>query len=339
MESASKSSICACKPGSKGRVELERAKPLMENAPWWKLKAKNLARIAAPVEHIQPEQMYLKPEPWPLIKLVWLQYSLGFYATFMANLRARRRIQSVHFVDTCAGSGLNRFVNSAKDGDEMILAGTALVGAQDCRFTWYHFVEPKKQHREPLEARLEKFIPEKNYTVYSTGAGKAIEEIDAAISATRGASNFMAFVDPEGFKEVTLDHLAPLLDNQRGDLFFNFQNQMAARGGMVTEAVRSFFADPQWQAGMGERELTQYFRARLAQKRRPNSSAVTVEAGGGIRYSYDVVWCASETTFGQQWMGNFQKEVERRMPGVDGAFLRRVLFGKQMTFGSDARLV
>lgn len=322
----------ACKLGQLGRVALDQGRNLA-NDEWWKLKAGNLRKIGAAVADIQPDEVYRKPDLWPIIKLVWLQYSLGFYVTLLEKQRQQGNVDGIHFIDTCAGSGLNQFSHPTKKDTTLTVAGTALIGAQDCRFAWYHFVEPKEKYRVALEARLERFIPEKNYTVYGDHAKDAIPKIVSSIEKKSKRPNFMAFVDPEGFKEVTIDHLSPLMKSSRGDLFFNFQNQMGARGGAVTQAVRNFLGDQDWNADMTEEQLTAHFQRIMAAHERPRSGVVTVAAGGAIRYAYDVVWCASQTIGGDAWMNSFRDEVKRRMPGVTGDFLNKVLFGGQKLLG------
>lgn len=139
--------------------------PKEANPDWWKKRIGFLKAIAEKVGDVDPQVVYEKPGLWPLMKLVTLDFALGFYLPIMNRQRQQGNWDELHYVDLMAGNGLTR-VRGEQSGAHLV-AGTAMVGA-NCHlksegkaFDHYHFVEPHKPWAATLERRLSKILPKR----------------------------------------------------------------------------------------------------------------------------------------------------------------------------------
>lgn len=302
--------------------------PRLTNREWWIKRIDILRERADEVKQIEPEIVYDKSGFWPAIKLVFLQYALGFYAPIMRKQRDGGNWKRLHFIDLCGGSGLTRLHAKQRPGS-ITVAGTALVGAYEQVFDHHHFVEPLPNEARALEKRLAAVLREGCYTVHQLPRDDAVQEIAATIAAEPGNAHFMAFVDPEGFKEITLPQLQPLFDLGRGDFLFNYQYMGVRR---APDAATAFFGSDAWQACDSEEQLRQFFLHCLHERGRPKSLTVKVAAGKGSgRYAYDMVYAVSKTQGDNPWLRNLRNEIEGRCEGVDGTILEDWILGGQQT--------
>lgn len=302
------------------------------NQEWWHEKAQQLQDQAMPFLEIEPTVIYDKPGFWPVLKLVFMKYALGFYAPIMASNRAAGMWDTLHFIDLCAGSGLTRLNAVHHKPKSITVTGTALIGAHESKFDHYHVVEPNQAAAKALEQRLAVKLAPGTFSVYAEASAAAIPKIIERMQNASRNPHFMAFVDPEGLTEVTLPSLQPLFKLGRGDVLFNYQFQAIRR---VPEPIATaFFGADDWPRKGPESELQDYFLERLRAYGRPASTRLTVAAGKGSgRYAYDMVYCAAETRDGNPWLRSLEAEVQKRMSGMDGANLERfILGGQQMLF-------
>jgi three-Cys-motif partner protein len=298
------------------------------NQDWWHEKVEQLVDQAKPFVGIEPEVVYEKDGLWPVLKLVFMKYALGFYAPIMDTMRQGGQWGSIHLIDLCAGSGLTRLRGADHKSKSITVTGSALIAAHEDRFDHFHFVEPNKKSAKALEARLAAKLPKEKFTVYNSSCRDALPLIIKDLKENWSNPHFMAFVDPEGITETPLPELEPLLRFGRGDLLFNYQYMGVRRAGVAN--ATAFFGDPGWPATGPEDGLRTFFLERLKHYGRPKSTVINVAAGEGHgRYAYDMVYSAAETKAGNPWLQSLQKEVDKRMQGMTGAMLESVIFGGQ----------
>lgn len=302
---------------------MARKKGLRE---WWDEKFDALQDLGRPVKEIQPEVLYTKEGMWPVIKLVMMRYALDMYTNIM-----RKRAgpgapwDSLHFIDLCAGSGLDKIQGREEDG-QAVIAGTALLGPEQGDFTHYHYAEPMDGPADALEARLTSTMPPDDFTLHREEHGAAIPEIVEDIEDKWDEPHFIALIDPEGLTEVTLPDLAPLTNLGRGDFLFNFQYQGPQR---AKDAAVDFFGWDEWPGDLTDEQVRTKFLEELEGLGRPMSKSYKVEAADDIRYAYDVVWCAARTTGENPWLDGFDESVRPRVEEVNGTDLEKWFFGGQ----------
>lgn len=279
------------------------------------------------------------------MKLVVMQYALGgFYLPILRTQVARGNWDSLHYVDLCAGSGLTRLRPSMRDGEQVVkgakttlVAGTALIAADEERrataagkraFDSYHLVEPHKKSLAALQARLGKVLPQEKLHFYNERAGDAVADVAERIKGLSRNPHFLVVVDPNGLTEVTLPELEALLKLGRGDVLFNYQYMGLNR---AKDAANEFFGTKDWPVDGSDDELKDYFHRRMAKLNRPATSYVDIKAGNG-RYAYEVAYSAALTRSGSEWMDGFNESIDKRVQGLNGQDLERVLFGQTTLF-------
>lgn len=318
--------------------------PAIKHDDWWKERVRILERIATDIGRCEHDVWYEKDGYWPAMKLVVMQYALGFYLKIMRGEAAAGGWDSLHYVDLCAGSGLTLCKPSVRDGvqqvrgaKEKMLAGTALLAADEERrfrekgkpaFDSYHFVEAHKPSLAALEARIGKALPADKAHFYAGRAGDAVSQVTERIRGMSRNPHFLVVVDPNGLTEITLPELETLLNLGRGDVLFNYQYMGLNR---AKDAASQFFGTNDWPVDGSDEELKDYFHQRMARLRRPATSYVDIKAGNG-RYAYEVAYSAALTKSGSEWMDGFQTEIEKRVAGLNGQDLERVLFGQTTLF-------
>lgn len=296
------------------------------NDEWWRKRYARLREKASRVEDVEPDTAYPKNGMWPAIKLVWMDYALGIYAPIMRRQREQRNFDTLHFIDLCAGSGLTT-VETATRAPELI-AGSALIGACDPSFDAYHFVEPHKKAAAVLEKRVSKVLPTGRFRVYCEPRADAVVKIVDRISSESARPHYLAFVDPEGFTEITLPQLKPLFSMSRGDFIFNFQHTGAKR---APPAAAAFLGRPELEHRLGSMspdDIIAVFLDQLRSYGRPEVAWIPVETGTNA-YAYGVVYAAVQTRRQNEWLQNFRSDVHRRMQGIDGANLANILGGQR----------
>lgn len=303
------------------------AKPLT-NEEWWHKRFRMLEAQAEPLLEIEPDEVYDKNGLWPAIKLISMKYALGFYGPVMAKQVQDGNWDSLHFIDLCAGSGLTR-LNSKQRDQKVVVTGSAIIGAMEDKFDHYHFVEPRKTSAQALEKRLATLLPEDQYTVHNMKRADAIPVIASDIKESSRSPHYLAFVDPEGFTEITLPDLQPFFDLGRGDFMFNYQHLGAKR---APEHATAFFGSDEWPKDGSPDDITQFFFERLKHYGRPAITSIDVIAGKGSGpYAYKMVYAAPKTASMNPWLQNLKKELDRRLHGMDGANLDRMILGGQRT--------
>jgi three-Cys-motif partner protein len=293
---------------------------------WWREKYALLRGLAEEVGDLAPGQTYAKNGMWPVIKLVWMQYALSIYVPILRSFRGPSTFDSLHFIDFSAGNGLTT-VKPAKR-DPQVVAGSALLGAWWSDFDHHHFVEPDREQAGVLEQRLLRLLPREGFSIYHLPRAQAVGEIVQAIRARARTPHYLAFVDPEGFTEVTLPQLRPLFELSRGDFLFNFQHVSAKRHGPTAAA---FLGRPEMEAALPRMEpgaIADVLREQLAAHGRPETVWIEV-AKAESSYAYGVMYAAARTLGGNRWLENFRADVEKRMAGVDSAVLEDFLFGQK----------
>lgn len=311
-----------------------------ENPTWWKDRVGLLKMTAERVSHIEPSVVYEKDGAWPLIKLVLIDNAFGVY---FPNIRKHvgpgQWWPQVHFIDLNAGNGLTRVMGKLSGAH--LVAGTSILGAHRDRvfrerfgqaFDFYHFVEPHKPWAKVLEARLRAILPEDRFRVYDMPGAAAVAEIAKQMKATVGGKppHFMALVDPEGLKEISLPALDPLFSLGRGDFIFNFQYQGVKR---APEWASTFFGDDAWPKDGDEDAIRAFFWSKLAKYGRPRTESFTVAAGEGSgRYAYEIAYSAAQTNSNNTWLTNLKADLDGRMAGIDGTMLDRLLAAKKNLF-------
>lgn len=305
-----------------------------ENHDWWKKRVGFLKTIAIKSANVDKEVVYSKNGLWPLIKLVNVDFALGFYLPIMNSQRSQGNWSELHYIDLMAGNGLTRVVGE-RSGSHLV-AGTSLIGA-NCHsknagkaFDHYHFVEEHEPWARTLEARLGKILPPDSFTVYSEAPAVAVPKIVSRLggtSATRKA-HFFALVDPEGLTEITLPDLVPLFQFGRGDFLFNFQFTGPKR---APECASKFFGDEDWPTNGTWEDIREFFWGKLAEHGRPRGESFRIDAGAGHGpYAYEMYYCAAKTASNNQWLKNFGTEFERRKQGIDGTRLDQLLANRSL---------
>lgn len=310
---------------------------------WWKQRVGILERIAADIGKCGHEVVYEKDGFWPAMKLVVMQYAFGFYLPIMRKGVERGHWDSLHYVDLCAGSGLTLCKPSVREGVQVVkaarpklLAGTALIAADVERqraegkraFDSYHFVEPHPESLAALKDRVGRLVPSTKVSFYPDRPGDAVAKVAEAIRAKSGNPHFLVVVDPNGLTEVSLPELEILLKLGRGDVLFNYQYMGLNRH---KPSATKFFGTEQWPVDGTDAQLKQYFHKRMAAYRRGATSYVDIKAGKG-RYGYEVAYSTAVTSAESPWLQNFDKEITRRVEGLNGQDLENVLFGQTTLF-------
>jgi three-Cys-motif partner protein len=303
--------------------------PREANDDWWRRKVSELQVLAVPLLGIDPETVYPKDGPWPVIKLVWMRYVLSIYLPILSRARAEGQFDTLHFIDLCAGSGLTSI---PVKGVQTIVPGSATIGAKANGFDHYHFVEPQRKAAETLQRRLPILLPQGNYDVYVMSRGEAVSLIADKMRSVGRSPHYLCFVDPEGFTEVTIPELNPLLRLPRGDFFFNFQHTGVKR---APPAAARFLGQSGLEPlihSMSHDDIIAKFKEIVSQAGRPRNLWIPVEHGDNP-YAYGMLYAAANTYGGNPWLENFKREVERRMEGVTGQRLGSILGGER-TFDS-----
>lgn len=313
---------------------------------WWKHRVGVLERIAKDVGTCGHEVWYEKDGFWPATKLVIMQYGFPIYLRVMRGHVGKPGFwDSLHYVDLCAGSGLTLCRPSVRNGQQVVssakpkmLAGTALIAADEERrfasegkraFDSYHFVERHGPSLNALRDRVRKLVPEEKSSFYQPKrSGDAVSSIAEKLRKYSKDPHFLVVVDPDGLTEVTLPELEALFKLGRGDVMFNFQYMGLKR---APDAATDFFGRPDWPRTGTEDELREYFHKRMAGYNRGITVYFDVKAGGS-RYGYEVAYSAARTKDDTPWLTNMDRDLSKRVSGLDGQDIERILFGQTTLF-------
>jgi three-Cys-motif partner protein len=246
--------------------------------------------------------IYTDTHPWAVLKLIYLDYIAGIYATLIS-----KRYKKYYYVDLFSGSGIGKISEIKND---LILGSPLLIGNRpNSNYTRMFFCERKRDIYKALNERLNAM--NKDYVAYNEDCNTAIDKIINEIK--NGHS--LIFLDQFGMdiKWLNMDKILQL----DADIIINFQTPSIARGikqgDKTTNTAKEFFKDinavesiynKHSSENLGEQLFKLYLEdlksARL--KYRHNYHIIKIKVRGNRAFYYDLIYITKQTRKESPWL-------------------------------------
>jgi three-Cys-motif partner protein len=235
---------------------------------WWQNTYGRLEKITAEIQEIQSAQ-YSEPEYgfWSLIKEIALMYWIWPFLTI-----ACRHFKEFYYIDLFAGSGLIKAEDYYFPGSPLVAMACTLP---DKQFKEYLCFEINHDRKETLERRVT--IASKRWKTSTPHVSETDcnKELPIALNkiCKREWSCYLAFVDPEGPKDLHWKTISAMLTHTRGDAIINFPTMgivrnlpNAKRNQKFGETFTMFFGDQGWKdIGPDPDDAVEYYMMKIAQ--------------------------------------------------------------------------
>lgn len=152
--------------------------------------------------------------PHTLLKLAYLNYYMGIFATIASSRKKNHGFNKVLFIDAFGGSGLVRIKNT-----EFTILGSSLLALLNDKFDKVISFEIDEKRADLLSRRMELISPGRSIVI----TGDVNENIDKiANEFVNSRTIVLFFVDPEGM-EPNFSQLKALTDrSQFVDIMMNY---------------------------------------------------------------------------------------------------------------------
>lgn len=206
------------------------------------------------VKQAYPDCKAYEKEPWTFLKLV----VVGYYMDVYSNI-AKKNFHNIAYFDLFAGPGINYIERLG-----LYVGGSPYLASNTPK--------PKKQFNDIILFELDQnkcktlklVVPEATVSCLDCNCANALQNVEMAMKRNR---HCLAFVDPEGIKEIKWTTLENLF-RFKGDVIINYPSSVVERQhgtffGKQEESIRN-------RAGM---RLTEFFGNRDWENVNPEENA------------------------------------------------------------------
>jgi three-Cys-motif partner protein len=236
-------------------------------------------------------------DSWAILKLVVIANYTDIYTSIIKS-----RFEKAYYLETNAGSGLNRI----EDVDDIIVFGSAMVAATKPKkkFDGYILIEKNPKYCEALGKLLPNAMILKgdaNSDVLNR-QNSDLRGLRYALSTIPARMPVLAFVDPFGM-DIRWDTLELLL-NRWSDVIINFQNVARTVGSIsynpkYRNTLSRFFGTAEWQSCTSSED---YLNLYVQQIKKYKDFTIPIKIQGLGNYHYYLIVAVKKTKGTQGWI-------------------------------------
>lgn len=300
---------------------------------WLEAKLQRLFEMTNIILEVDTKQ-YNEPQYgfWSLKKEIALMYWIWPHLQI-----AKEYFRSFYYLDLFAGSGLMKAGEQYFVGSPIVALGATLP---DVQFEDYIYVEIDRSRSSTLERRVKVAAQSYNTPIPKVINGDCNEDLSVILDmiCKKGESNvcFLAFVDPEGIKDVQWKTIHGLLTHCRGDMILTFPTSgivrninMAKENEKLVQLFSAFFGDDGWKALEGDGdEVVEYYKSKLVNINGFRKAVHNIPVKDEMNHRlYDLIFAT-----GSRGMSKAVSDLKRRLDRIktkDIHLLSDVIIGDQ----------
>lgn len=283
---------------------------------WLNTHLSKLLEMTSQIRKIEKDIFYEAKILSPL-KLISLMLYLNFYT------KLAPRTCKLYYIDLLADSGINKV-------EKDFVAGSPVIAHLFAHrpFEKLLLCENNNKSSKALKLRLSKV--DANFELFE---GDCNENIDSIIDYFKSKTNYLAFIDYEGF-EVAWSTVEKLLKFPYGDLIFTFQTQEVrrvwgnwkkAKNEMFEAPLNKIYGDDRWKIANNQKDLLNIFINRIREYRANVKDIDVKTRRRGLDFHYNLIFATRETSGGTPWFENVIGNLKRRVENNPGEYVRNAL--------------
>ena len=268
-----------------------------------------------PGEFSEPEYGF-----WSIKKEIALMYWVWPFLQI-----AKEYFTAFYYIDLFAGSGLMKAGSDFFVGSPIVAIGSTLP---DSKFSQYICFETDEQRKTALEKRTAiaaEYFGTSKPIILNEDCNEGIDQVLTEYCPSKNAC-YLAFVDPQGIRDLKWSTLQKLLAHCKGDLIVNFPTSGVNRNlprSDCEQALNEFFGDASWCEINGDSDaIVEYYKNKVAlvrvdgRSRMVNSLPVFDENNHRL---YDLIFATGSTG-----MKNALDDLKNRLESIRTKDIREI---------------